>query len=56
MLMLDSDYITNYAPKCPPRELRHNMASIAKWVTNMRQSIKTTCGTDWWVRGRESKG
>tara|TARA_B100000242_G_scaffold275059_1_gene229849 strand:- start:49 stop:225 length:177 start_codon:yes stop_codon:yes gene_type:complete len=41
MLVLDSDYITNYAPKCPPRELRQNMASLAKWVTNMRQSIKT---------------
>ena len=32
------------------------MASTAKWVTNLRQSIKNTCGTGWSVRGRESKG
>ena len=32
------------------------MASTAKWITNLRQSIKNTCGTGWSVRGRESKG
>ena len=32
------------------------MASTQKWVTNLRQSIKNTCGTGWSVRGRESKG
>ena len=32
------------------------MASTTKWVTNLRQSIKNTCGTGWSVRGRESKG
>ena len=32
------------------------MASTVKWVTNLRQSIKNTCGTGWSVRGRESKG
>ena len=32
------------------------MASTQKWVTNLRQSIKNTCGTYWSVRGREPKG
>jgi len=32
------------------------MASTSKWVSNLRQSIKNTCGTGWSVRGRESKG
>ena len=32
------------------------MASTTKWVTNLRQSIKNTFGTDWSVRGRKSKG
>ena len=32
------------------------MASTTKWVTNLRQSIKNTCGTGWSVRGRESIG
>jgi hypothetical protein len=32
------------------------MASTAKWVSNLRQSIKNTCGTGWSVGGRESKG
>ena len=32
------------------------MASTTKWVSNLRQSIKNTCGTGWSVRGRESKG
>ena len=31
------------------------MASIQKWVTNLRHSIKNTCGTCCSVRGRESK-
>tara|TARA_A100001388_G_C28607676_1_gene421282 strand:- start:314 stop:631 length:318 start_codon:yes stop_codon:yes gene_type:complete len=32
------------------------MASTTKWVTNLHQSIKNTCGTGLSVRGRESKG
>ena len=32
------------------------MASTSKWVSNLRQSIKNTCGAGWSVRGRESKG
>ncbi len=32
------------------------MASTTKWVTNLRQSIKNTCGTGWSVRGMHSKG
>ncbi len=32
------------------------MVSTAKWITNLRQSIKNTCGTGWSVRGRKSKG
>ena len=32
------------------------MASTAKWVSNLRQSIKNNCGSGWSVRGRESKG
>tara|TARA_Y100001978_G_scaffold51524_1_gene46385 strand:+ start:94 stop:381 length:288 start_codon:yes stop_codon:yes gene_type:complete len=32
------------------------MVSTAKWITNLGQSIKNTCGTGWSVRGRKSKG
>ena len=28
------------------------MASTTKWLTNLRQSIKNTCGTGWLVRER----
>ena len=54
--MLYSGQILNSAPEYAPEELNHSMASTTKWVINLRQSIKNTCGTGWSVRGRESKG
>ena len=56
LIVLDSGLITNSAPDYAPRELNHSIASTATWLTNLRQSIKNTCGTGWSVRGRESKG
>ena len=56
LIVLYGGYKLNPEPEYAPEELNHSMASTQKWVTNLRQSLKNTCGTGWSVRGRESKG